>query len=289
VAREGSFSAAAQRLGYTQSAVSQQIATLEKIVGVRLVERPGGPRRVSPTVAGKLLLRHADALVARLAAAMADVEAYASGEAGELRVGIYQSVGARILPAVMSRFIAAWPRVAVQLVEGIDDADLLALVERGELDVTFVAFPLAEGPFASAELLNDPFVLLVAADSPLAERGEPVSLRQIAELPLIAYRASRFADLPTMRLRSRGVEPRVVFRSDDNGTIHGLVAAGFGAALIPRLGVDPAHPGTRALELAVRVPPRLVGLAWHRDRYRLPAQEAFVTTATEVCAALGGA
>lgn len=286
MAREGSFSAAAHSLGYTQSAVSQQIATLEKIVGVRLVERPGGPRRISLTVAGGLLLRHADALVARLAAAMADVEAYSSGEAGELRVGIYQSVGARILPAVMSRFTAAWPRFAVQLVEGVDDADLLAFVERGELDVTFVAFPLADGPFDAVELLNDPFVLLVAADSPLAERGEPVSLRQIAELPLIAYRASRFADLPTMRLRSRGVEPRIVFRSDDNGTIHGLVAAGFGAALIPRLGVDPSHPGTRTLELAVRVPPRLVGLAWHRDRYRLSAQEAFVATTAEVCAEL---
>jgi len=247
VAREGSFSAAAHSLGYTQSAVSQQIATLEKIVGVRLVERPGGPRRISLTVAGDLLLRHADALVARLAAAMADVEAYSSGEAGELRVGIYQSVGARILPAVMSRFTAAWPRVAVQLVEGVDDSELLRLVERGELDVTFVAFPLPDGPFDSAELLNDPFVLLVAADSSLAERDEPVSLRQIAELPLIAYRASRFGDLPRMRLRSRGLEPRIVFRSDDNGTIHGLVAAGFGAALIPHLGVDPSHPGTRAL------------------------------------------
>src|SRR5919201_385695 len=95
VAREGSFGRAAKSLGYTQSAVSQQIAALERIVGARLVERPGGPRPVSVTDAGELLLRHAEAIVARLAAAQADLAALADGEAGILRVGIYQSVGLR--------------------------------------------------------------------------------------------------------------------------------------------------------------------------------------------------
>jgi molybdate transport repressor ModE-like protein len=93
VAREGSFGRAAKSLGYTQSAVSQQIAALERIVGARLVDRPGGPRPVSLTEAGELLLRHAEAIVARLAAAQADLGALAEGEAGVLRVGIYQSVG----------------------------------------------------------------------------------------------------------------------------------------------------------------------------------------------------
>src|SRR2546423_7882673 len=84
VAEEGSFGRAAQRLGYTQSAVSQQIAQLEKVVGAKLVERPGGPRAVSLTDAGRLLLRHADAIVARLAAAQADMRALQAGEAGSL-------------------------------------------------------------------------------------------------------------------------------------------------------------------------------------------------------------
>src|SRR5438309_11956794 len=92
VAEEGSFGRAARRLGYTQSAVSQQIAHLEKVVGARLLERPGGPRAVSLTDAGRLLLRHADAIVARLAAAQADMAAFQAGEAGPLRVGILQSV-----------------------------------------------------------------------------------------------------------------------------------------------------------------------------------------------------
>src|SRR5687768_10540374 len=104
VARTGSFGRAAARLGYTQSAVSQQIATLERIVGERLVERPGGPRAVSLTEAGRLLLRHAEAIVARLEAAHADLDALSAGAAGTLRVGTYQSVGKRVLPALLRRF-----------------------------------------------------------------------------------------------------------------------------------------------------------------------------------------
>jgi len=115
IAAEGSFGRAAQRLGYTQSAVSQQIATLERIVGERLLERPGGPRPVSLTEAGMLLLRHAEAIVARLEAAQADLDALSSGAAGTLRVGTYQSVGRRILPIVMRRFAAAWPQVELRL------------------------------------------------------------------------------------------------------------------------------------------------------------------------------
>ena len=144
VAREGSFGRAARSLGYTQSAVSQQIAHLERIVGQRLIERPGGPRAISLTEAGRLLLGHADAIVARLAAAEADMAALAEGAAGPLRVGVYQSVGARVLPQLMRRFSEAWPRVEVRLRESADDAVLLGLVEHGELDLTFADLPLEE-------------------------------------------------------------------------------------------------------------------------------------------------
>src|SRR2546429_3517990 len=113
LAAEHSFGRAARRLGYTQSAVSQQIATLERIVGQRLVERPGGPKAVSLTEAGRLLLTHADAIAARVAAAQADLTALADGHAGTLRVGVFQSVGQRILPEIMRRFRRSWPQVKV--------------------------------------------------------------------------------------------------------------------------------------------------------------------------------
>src|SRR5205085_2208607 len=101
VAETGSFGRAAEQLGYTQSAVSQQIAALERAVGAQLVERPGGPRPISITEAGTVLLRHADGIVARLRAAQADLAALSAGDAGTLRVGTYQSVGSRVLPEVI--------------------------------------------------------------------------------------------------------------------------------------------------------------------------------------------
>src|SRR4029077_21017127 len=117
VARTRSFGAAARELGYTQSAVSQQIAQLEKSVGQQLLARPGGPRRVEPTEAGLLLLRHADAIVAQLDAARADIAALAEGDAATLRVGIYLRVGARLLPALVRRFREQWPLVGVRVRE----------------------------------------------------------------------------------------------------------------------------------------------------------------------------
>src|SRR5262249_31803228 len=137
VASEGSFGRAADRLGYTPSAVSQQIATLERFVGEKLVERPGGPRAISLTEAGSLLLRHAEAIVARLDAARADMAALRAGETGTLRVGTYQSVGARVLPAVMRRFRSEHPGIVLELHEPTTDPELYALIESGDLDLAF--------------------------------------------------------------------------------------------------------------------------------------------------------
>jgi len=283
VSREGSFGRAATALGYTQSAVSQQIATLERIVGEKLIERPGGPKPVSLTEAGRLLLRHAEAIVARIAAAQADLTALHDGEAGTLRVGIYQSIGQRILPELMRRYAAAWPLVDVTLTESASDEELLQLVERGELDLTFADLPLIEGPFEFVELLRDPWLLVVPADSPLADRVAPPSLREIAELDLIGFRQCRSMTQLETALR-RPIE--FVFRSDHNGTVQGLVGAGVGAALLPSLAVDPNDEATRQIELGANVAPRLIAVAWHRDRYRSPAAGAFTELATEVCAEL---
>jgi DNA-binding transcriptional LysR family regulator len=283
VAEEESFGRAAERLGYTQSAVSQQIQALERIVDQRLVERPGGPRRVSLTEAGELLLRHAAGIVAQLQAAQADLAAFAEGSAGTLRVGTYQSVGARVLPRLLREFTEAWPSVSVQLTEWSDDGHLLSLVERGELDFSFVMLPVEEGPFEPVELMLDPHVLVVPADSELARRPKPPSLREVAGMPLIGNRLCRSVHQVETRLRDAGVEPQIVFRSDDNGTIQGLVAAGVGVALVPLLTVDTGHEGTAVLGLA-DVPPRRIGIAWHRDRYRSPAARAFVDLARDVCA-----
>ena len=305
VARTGSFGRAARELGYTQSAVSQQIAQLERIVGQKLFDRPGGPRPVEPTEAGLLLLGHADAIVAQLDAARADMGALAEGAAGTLRVGIYQSVGARLLPTLVRRFREQWPLVGVRVREESAAADLLRLLEHGELDLTFADLPLrpgAEGaksgrassaspatlaanaPFEWAELLQDPYVLLVSANSELASLDSAPSLREVAKLPLIGRRST---DEPERFLAGRVPDVNVVFRTDDNGTLAAFVAEDLGAAIEPRLVVDPRDRDVKMLPFGSRIPPRTLVLAWHRDRYRSQAAQAFVELAQELAAASG--
>jgi DNA-binding transcriptional LysR family regulator len=281
VAREANFGRAAASLGYTQSAISQQIATLERIVGEKLIERPGGPRRVSLTEAGELLLRHGQAIVARLSAAQADLDALANGQAGALNVGVYQSVGEHVLPALMQRFVEAWPRVDVRLAESANDIDLLEQIERGDLDLTFADLPLPEGPFEHVEVLRDPYVLVAPAE---LEIPEPPTLETIAELDLIGFRQCRGLN----QLEATAPQPlNFVFRSDHNGTVQGMVAAGFGAAVVPRLTVDAADERVRLVEVE-DIPPRMIAIAWHRDRHRSPASRAFVELAQQVAAELEG-
>jgi DNA-binding transcriptional LysR family regulator len=288
VASERSFGRAATALGYTQSAISQQIATLERSVGERLVERPGGSRPVALTEAGELLLGHAGAIVARLKAAQADLRALGEGRAGTLRVGAFQSVGARVLPDVVRRFVASWPGVDLNLHESSADDELLDLVERGELDVAFVMLPIPDGPFETIELLRDPYVLIARAGSPLAA-GPQARIADLADEPLVGNRLCRSSALAESALRLRGLEPTVAFRSDDNGTVQGLVAAGIGSAVVPRLAVDETDDRVVVLPLEPALPPRLIGLAWHRDRHRSAAARAFVETATALCGELAAA
>jgi DNA-binding transcriptional LysR family regulator len=283
IADERSFGKAAERLGYTQSAISQQIATLERIVGLRLIERPGGPRPISLTEAGRVLLRHADAIQARLLAAKADMNALEAGDAGRLRVGTFQSVGTRVLPPLLRHFSDSHPQVEVLLRESLDEHELLERVERGELDLTFWTLPVATGPYESVELLTDPYVLVVPADSPLAALKRTPTLKEIALQPLIGFNQCGSTQAVESQLASTGRTPNVVFRSDNNGTVQGLVGAGIGISVAPRLTVDEDDPSTAVIELRGRISPRVIGLVWHRDRHRSPSAEAFVESAISVC------
>ena len=278
IAATGSFGRGAILVGYTQSAISQQIAALEAIVGERLIERARGPRPITLTEPGRLLVQHADAIVAQLHAAHADVVAYRAGEIGVLRVGTYQSVGTQLLPTVLRSFGAAWPRVEIELTEDPREERLLTMLANGELDLAFTTIPLLDGPFEAMELLIDPWMLLVAKDAPLAEQTVLVALHALVGQPMIGYRECRSTTLLEAYVQQQGVALHTIFRSDDNGTVRGLVAAGMGAALVPRLAVEP-DPRVVVRSLEGMIPPRVIGLAWHRDRYRSPAAHAFIEAA----------
>ena len=284
VATEGSFHGAADALDYTQPAVSQHVMALESSLGVRLFDRSRGRRTVELTEAGRLLLGHVETIADRLQAARADLLAYAAGETGTLRVGVYQSVGTRVLPAIIGRFGQAWPGVEVQLLEAASDQGLLEFVEPGRLDLSFGVLPIPDGPFEAVELLQDPFVLVTAANGPLAGLSGTPSIELIGDQRLIGFRSCRSTRWVEQYLRARGQEPNFVFRSEDNGTVQAMAGAGLGTALVPLLAVDTADPSV--VVIPTDLPPRRVAMIWHRDRYRSPASLAFVEIAREVAATL---
>jgi molybdate transport repressor ModE-like protein len=280
VVEEGSFAAAARELGYTQSAVSQQIFALERIVGEPVLTRhPGGRRPVELTGTGEVVLAHARPVLARVKAAQADVAALAVGEVGHLTVGTFQSFGTRLLPALLARFRALRPRVEIEINESVDAKELLHAVEAGAIDVSFAVLPLEDGPFEARELLADPFVLVTRAGGD--ERG-------MADLcgRHVLYSCGYEQRFIEARLLSDGIVPAAWTRFDDNGMIQALAAAGEGVAVVPRLTVELADPRVDVHPLP-ELPPRQLAAVWHRDRQLSAAAREFVEAAVEICRSNG--
>jgi DNA-binding transcriptional LysR family regulator len=284
VADEGTVSRAAVELGYTQSAVSQQIAGLERAIGAPVFDRHGGPRLLTLTEAGAALLDHARAVLGRLRTAEADVRAVLAGEHGSLRVGTLQSVGTRVLPDVLRRFHVERPQVEVSLRESHDPAILLGLVADGELDATFAELPLPTEGFLHEEVLVDPILLLAPAGSPEAAR-RAVDVADLSDLPMIGYRNSSCTAVVQAGFES-GFEPRIVFRSDDNTTIQGCVGAELGYALMPLLAVDVDDPATRVVPFEPAVPPRVICIVWAADRRPPASIEPFLACVRETCSTI---
>jgi molybdate transport repressor ModE-like protein len=271
VARLRSFARAAQELGYTQPAVSQQVAALERIVGQRLVERSSGRAEARLTEAGERLLEHVEGLASRLAGARADLDRFARGDAGTLSVGSFQSASARLVPRIFSRFRTERPDVEIELVESTTDLAAVDEVRSGTLDFGFCLLPLDDDELETLTLVEDHFVLVV--DRPVDIR----SLHDVAQLPLIVYRTCRSMQSLTTYFEDRGCELDVVFRSDDNAAMKEMVRAGMGAAILPSLWLElGGNNGLELISLEDLVPPRVIGIAWRRDRTLSAAQKAFL-------------
>ena len=267
VAEEGTFGAAALKLGYAQSAISQQIAALERHVGRRLFDRPGGSRPVTLTRAGELLLGHAESIMTRLSAARIDLDTLADEDVdAPIRVGAYQTVAAAILPLILQELGADPDEVQFDLRESNDDRELLGLLERGELDIAFTELPLPAGPLEAASLIEDPYLLLVHEEHPYAELHRDLTLEEVAAVPLITCRRNSGQARLEEVFALHGLAPRFVQRVEDTVTLHGFVAAGLGSGLIPRLAADVEGKPLVALPIEAKLPRRTVGIAWHRDR-----------------------
>ena len=284
VARRGSFSAAAEELSYTQSAVSQQIAALEAETGMTLLQRH--PRGVSLTAAGQTLLGHAEGILARLESAEASLAAIAGLRGGRLRMASFPTAGATLMPLAIATFRARWPDVELTLAEG-EPEQIAPRLRAGELDLgllfEFGPSPLTEG-IARVELLEDPLFLALPRDHPLSRRRKLrlADLREEAWVQTAS--ASPCARYVVRSCHAAGFEPRVSFESDDYQTVQGLVAAGVGVALIPELALTVVREDIVIRALAPHPPARQVIAATATGARLLPAAPAMLGVLEEAAA-----
>lgn len=287
VAEEGSFGAAALKLGYAQSAISQQVAALERHVGHRLFDRPGGPRRVTLTRAGELLLEHAESILTRLSAARVDLDSLGAEDlSAPLRIGAYQTVASTILPLVLEELGVEPGEITFALTESSDDRELLDLLERGDLDVAFTEQTDPGGALEAERLLDDPYVLIVPRDHAYAELDRLLTLEEVVAVPLVAFKSGAGGTRLEEACALHGLTPRFAHRVDDAATLHAFVARGLGCGLVPRLAADVDGKPLVIVPIEARLPARTIAIAWHRERLRTCTAGMFVDLAVEVAGRL---
>jgi DNA-binding transcriptional LysR family regulator len=286
VAMQGSFSAAADALSYTQSAVSQQIAALEREAGATLVER--GPRGIRLTDAGEALVRHTESVLANLAEAEAELEALAGVRGGRVRLASFPSAGSAIVPQAIAAFTNRHPAVELSLLEA-EPMESLPRLRAGELEIALTHSPGLEATDGTSglelvPLLEDPYFLVLPAGHRLAAKPR-VRLKELASEPWInGTGACACSQAVLGACAVAGFQPHVAFESDDFATVQGLVAAGVGVALIPDLGFATVRDDIVIRELAGEVKPRRVA-AVAAAGYRSPATEAMLDVLRETAAA----
>jgi DNA-binding transcriptional LysR family regulator len=273
VVAHGSFSAAADALSYSQSAVSQAIATLEGEVGAPLIERRRGG--VRPTAAGAALAGHVAGILAQMEAAEDEIAAISVGRGGRLRTASFPTAGSSLMPQAIAGFRASHPGVEVTLAEG-EPEEIGPRLRAGEFDLVLLFEFEGVGERLGAgmrrfELLDDPLDVTLPQDHPLAGRTE-LRLEDLRDEAWIQTSATSPCARHVVRsCHAAGFEPRVSFESDDYLTVQGLVAAGVGVALIPRLALASPREDIAIRELTPSSPVRRVFAATPRAAAVTPA------------------
>jgi DNA-binding transcriptional LysR family regulator len=247
VARQGSFSAAADALHLTQPAVSRHVAKLERETGMRLVDRL--PGRLRLTDAGRALVEHAETLMAALSAADRSLDALRGAKAGTLRIASFPSAAVSLVAGALRAFRRAHPDVEVSFVDAQSN-EALEVVRAGEADVA-LAFGPAPADAAGLRLLpllSDRLKAALPLSHPLATR-ERLRLQELRDEGWIVGTA---ATLTIDACRAAGFEPRIVARTDQQNASHAFVAAGLGVTLVTSLRL--VHPSHRMAVIAVTDP-----------------------------------
>ena len=290
VAASASFSAAAEALSFTQSAISQHVAALERETGQTLVERrPGGLRL---TDAGRALVRHADAILARLDDAEHELAAIAGLRGGRLRLGTFPSAGATLVPRAVRSFNERHPDVDLSLVEA-EPEGLVPLLRSGDLDLAllFDYEPVPDLPAGELErthLFDDPLEAVLPRGHKLAGRRR-LRIEDLAGEAWISGNSPGSCDrMLHHACRKAGFEPRVVFSCDDILTVQAFVATRIGVSLLPRLALSAVHPDVEVRPLVSPTPLRRVWAARPALGYRSPASEAMLAILVDVSADFAG-
>jgi len=258
-------------MDYTQSAVSQAIARLEAETGTPLVVRDR--RGVRATAAGATLLAHAEAIFAQVQAAEDDLAALLGLRGGRLRVASFPSAGSTLIPAAVAAFRHAHPEVELSLAEG-EPEDISVRLRAGEFDLALLYQFAGDEPFgglAVTPLIRDPLWLTLPAEHPLA-RKRALTLWDLRNEEWVQTSASSPCARHVVHVCvEAGFEPRVSFESDDYDTVQGLVSAGVGVALIPRLPLTTPQPGLVVRKLHPESPVRRIVAATTDDPGVAPA------------------
>jgi DNA-binding transcriptional LysR family regulator len=285
VAYRGSFSAAAEELSYTQSAISQQIAALEAEAGMALLERR--PRGVSLTAAGQMLMGHAEGILARLEAAEASLAEIAGLRGGRLRMASFPTAGATLMPLAIATFRASYPDVELTLSEG-EPEEIAPRLRAGELDLALLfefegETELGEGT-TRVELLEDPMYLALPREHRLAKKRQ-LRLEDLKDEAWVqTSSASPCARHVVRSCHAAGFEPNVSFESDDYQTVQGLVAAGVGVALIPELALSVVREEIAIRALSPSPPVRQIVAAAPAGARLVPAAPAMLGVLEQVAA-----
>jgi DNA-binding transcriptional LysR family regulator len=288
VVERGSFSAAAEALNYSQPAVSQQIAALERATGAKLVDR--NARGIRLTDAGRALLRHADSVLAQLAEAEAELEAIGTLRSGKVRLVSFPTGGASLIPPATAAFHDRYPGVDL-ILSVADPPAAREHLRSGDVDIALLLESGFEGSqddgIERIHLLDDPMFLALPRDHPLAGRRR-LKLAELADETWM-HGSNEACSCPDGMIFVRachtaGFEPRVALHNDDYAAIQGFVAAGVGVALIPQLALESVREDVVIRQLSAPKPTRRVVAAANGNGYRSPATEAMLEILREVSA-----
>ncbi|MDQ3729208.1 MAG: LysR substrate-binding domain-containing protein [Actinomycetota bacterium] len=281
VVAQGSFSAAADTLYLSQSAVSQQIATLEREVGMTLLERTRDGTK--PTDAGRVLVAHADAAICRLDEAERELAQIAGLEGGEIRIASFPSASATLLTLAVSDFVRRHPKVKLRVADAEPEVSLPKL-RAGDLDlaITFDYPSLPEPEERDVEhtlLLTESMHVALPIDHPLAAKAS-VRMTDLADEDWLSGGCPSSCGLIVSEAcREAGFEPRIGFESDDYHVLQGFIAAGLGVTLLPDLALHTLRKDVVVRPTEPEAPMRRVFAATRKTRSA--ATDAMLTSLVE--------